>query len=321
MEPTLSTVYKPKLLTDFFLPESVLEVIRVLGELSALNVLIVADGGAGKTSLIEAIIRLHFRDVSSPEEEIMFITTLQDQGISYYRNEVRTFCRTPPSKKGTKKMLVIDNLDTVNDQSQQVFRNCIDKYSHNVQFVSTCSNVQKIIESLQSRVTIIRLPRVTTSQIRTFCEKVCLKEKMTMTDQATDFVATISHNSIRTMINYLEKFKLLNLSTIQLDDVKEACTNISLDALSEYTTLCLKGDLHGAIKILHEAVDDGFSVMDVLDGYFSYVKLTNDLCDDEKYKLVPILCKYMTVFHNIHEDEVELCFFTAEVIHSLENPV
>ena len=30
----------------------------------------------------------------------------------------------------------------------------------------------------------------------------------------------------------------------------------------------------------------------------------------QKYKIIAILCKYITVFHNIHEDEIELALFT-----------
>ena len=44
-----------------------------------------------------------------------------------------------------------------NEQCQQVFRNCIDKYSHNVNFISSCTNTQKVVESLQSRCTLIKI--------------------------------------------------------------------------------------------------------------------------------------------------------------------
>ena len=56
-----------------------------------------------------------------------------------------------------KKIVVLDDIDIINEQSQQVFRNCIDKFSHNVHFISSCSNTQKVIESLQSRFIIIKI--------------------------------------------------------------------------------------------------------------------------------------------------------------------
>ena len=58
---------------------------------------------------------------------------------------------------GKKKFIVLDDIDTINEQSQQVFRNCIDKYSHNVNFIASCCNTQKVVESIQSRITLIKL--------------------------------------------------------------------------------------------------------------------------------------------------------------------
>jgi septum formation topological specificity factor MinE len=33
-----------------------------------------------------------------------------------------------------------------------------------------------------------------------------------------------------------------------------------------------------------------------------------------KYEIIKVLCKYITVFHNIHEDEIELALFTNNII-------
>ena len=38
------------------------------------------------------------------------------------------------------------------------------------------------------------------------------------------------------------------------------------------------------------------------------------LTEEEKYKIIPYICKYITVFNNIHEDEIELANFTNNII-------
>ena len=90
-------------------------------------------------------------------DDILVINSLKEQGIQYYRTEVKTFCQTRCSIQGKKKIVILDDIDNINEQSQQVFRNCIDKYSNNVHFISSCSNIQKVIDSLQSRKIIIKL--------------------------------------------------------------------------------------------------------------------------------------------------------------------
>ena len=68
----------------------------------------------------------------------MFINNLKEQGIQYFRNEMKTFCQSHSSIHGKKKLVIIDDIDTINEQSQQVFRNYIDKYKHNIHFISVC---------------------------------------------------------------------------------------------------------------------------------------------------------------------------------------
>jgi hypothetical protein len=38
---------------------------------------------------------------------------------------------------------------------------------------------------------------------------------------------------------------------------------------------------------------------------------------NEKYTIIPIICKYITTFHNVHEDEIELALFTNNLIQML----
>jgi hypothetical protein len=111
----------------------------------------------------------------------------------------------------------------------------------------------------------------------------------------------------------LEKIKILD-SPIDLAVAKLLCTNISFHIFDEYT-IHLKGkNLQKAVKMLYALYDQGYSVMDILDNYFLFIKLTPLVDETNKYKITKVLCKYMTIFHNIHEDEIELALFTNNLI-------
>ena len=71
--------------------------------------------------------------------------------------------------------------------------------------------------------------------------------------------------------------------------------------------------------LIYEIYDKGYSVMDILDNYFIFVKNTNILNEEQKYKIIPFICKYISIFHNIHEDEIELSLFTNNLINKLNN--
>ena len=114
----------------------------------------------------------------------------------------------------------------------------------------------------------------------------------------------------------MEKFKLLN-EPITLELANKVCTNINFYTFEEYTNLVKKGLLNEAIKTIYDIFDKGYSVMDILDNYFLFVKNTDCLNESEKYEIIPFICKYITIFHNIHEDEIELALFTNNLVNIL----
>jgi len=311
--------YKPLKVENLNLRSGLKQLIETLIEIDDINIILIGDSGTGKTSLINFIIDNYYyncKDKINKNDNILRISSLKDQGISYYRNEVKTFCKTASSIRGKKKFLVLDDIDIINYQSQQVFRNFIDKYKHNVHFLSSCSNLQKIIDTLQSRTTLIQMDNISYNFLHGILTNICDKENIVIDDDSIDYIINISNNSIRVLINYLEKFKIFN-EDITLYKCKKLTTDIHIDLFDNYTNLCKNKNINEAIEILYKIYYTGFSVLDILDNYYNYIKKTDILTEDCKFKLIPLICKYITTFHYIHEDKIELVFFTNNIIKNI----
>lgn len=309
--------YQPIFLKDFEMDEEMLLLIRTMITMDMLNILFISDSGSGKTSLINTIIREYYgyNNINIMNDtNILSINSLKEQGIAYYRNEVKTFCQTACLIPGKKKILILDDLDMINEQSQQVFRNCIDKYSDNVHFISSCINTQKVIDSIQSRMTIVKIKTLDINNLIKIVKRICALENIQMTPETELFIISISNYSVRIIINYLEYLKLLNMP-ITIDIATSICTNISFKYFEEYTNYCkVEKDLPKATGMMYKLVDKGYSVMDILDNYFLFIKTTAILSEDEKYSIIKYICKYITIFYNIHDDEIELALFTNNII-------
>jgi DNA polymerase III delta prime subunit len=316
METPFLFKYKPLWLSEFELEDDLRILLSTLIEMNSLNILFIGDSGCGKTTLINAIIHEYYGNLDNcNSENILYINNLKEQGISYYRNDVKTFCQTASAISGKKKILVVDDIDFINEQSQQVFRNYIDKYSHNVHFIGSCINTQKVIDSLQSRLTIIKKRNLPENKLIKIIDKICKNENININNDVIDFIISISNKSIRIIVNYLEKFKLLDRE-ITIDLANNVCTNISFHEFDQFTHLCKnEQNLHGAIKLIYTFSDRGYSVMDILDNYFIYLKTTTLLSESEKYEIIPFICKYITIFNNVHEDDIELAHFTNNLVN------
>jgi DNA polymerase III delta prime subunit len=310
--------YQPLYFKDFGPQNEITDILKSLITIDDVNILLIGDMATGKTSLLNALIREYYIDIPFKDyaENILYINSLKEQGINYYRTDVKIFCQTCSNIKGKKKFVILDDIDLINEQSQQVFRNCIDKFSHNVNFISSCANTQKVIESIQSRLNIIKIKPLKKENIISIINNIQTTENIDIDDDAKDFIVNISNNTIKVVINYMEKFKLLGIK-ITLNLAIQLCSTISFLIFEEYTNFILSKQLLSAINLLYDIYEKGYSVMDILDNYFIFVKTTHILTEEYKYKIIPCICKYITVFHNIHEDEIELSLFTNDLIKLL----
>lgn len=310
--------YQPLYFNDFGENNEVVKMIKTLVSIDDINILLIGNIASGKTSLLNTLIREYYNGFSPKdyEENVLYINSLKEQGINYYRTDVKTFCQTCSNIKNKKKIVVLDDIDLINEQSQQVFRNCIDKYSHNVHFISSCSNIQKVIESLQSRLTILRLQPLKREDLKTVINKIKHAENIEIAEDAEEFIINISNNTVKVLINYMEKFLLLK-QPITFELANMLCSNISFIIFEEYTNYLINSEIKKAIGLIYDLVDKGYSVMDILDNYFMFIKTTNMLSEEQKYNIIPCICKYITIFHNIHEDEIELPLFTNNIMQIL----
>lgn len=315
MKTSFIKKYKPETLEDFCFDPDMMNLLKIVKDMNNINILFVGNSGNGKTTLINILLESYYGSITN--ENILYINNLKDQGISYYRTDVKTFCQTSCSIPKKKKIVVIDDIDMINDQSQQVFRNCIDKYGHNVQFLCSCVNTQKVIDSMQSRLNIIRLTPVVNEKLVKILETICTQENIQIDDESKRFIVSVSNNSIRTLINYLEKISLLKRKVIDIDVVKHICTNICFDNFEEYISICKNNNIDGAFNHIMNIYNMGFSVIDIYDNFFIFIKSSDATNETHKYDIIKILCKYITIFHNIHEHEIELLFFTKEVVDLL----
>jgi DNA polymerase III delta prime subunit len=98
--------YKPYFIDDFSIDDKLISVLKTLLEIDNLNVLFIGNSSSGKTSLLYALIREYYKlekTAPLPENNIMFINNLKEQGIQYFRNEMKTFCQSHSVIYGKKK--------------------------------------------------------------------------------------------------------------------------------------------------------------------------------------------------------------------------
>ena len=150
--------------------------------------------------------------------------------------------------------------------------------------------------------------------------KICSNENIQLTEEDKKKIIIISNYSIRNLYNCLEKCKIINKKITQ-GMLNEISTDIDYKIFENYTKLITDKNietqnlrLNKGIKILYTIYDSGYSIIDILDNYFSYIKNIDIIKDDDKYIIIKYICKYITIFYELHECKIELALFTNNLI-------
>jgi DNA polymerase III delta prime subunit len=318
-EEIFITKYKPYNLNKFGLDEKRIQLLRTLYEIEDINILLVGSPSSGKTTLLYAMIRDYYNIIQHnyiPETNVLFINQLKEQGIHYFRNEMKTFCQSKCSIHGKKKMIVIDDIDTLNEQSQQVFRNYIDKYKNNIHILSSCTNIHKVIESIQSRLHILQLDAPNYTQIENLMQRIIEENNIPIEADALEHIKNTIKKEDENIVQMIVKMEKMHIyhenQPIQLHEIDKMTSNIKKEDLANYIHHIINNNLKDAIQVLRNM--EGYSVIDILDHIYNHIKESEQLTEQQKYEIIPFLCKYITIFNKIHEDNIELAIFTNQLV-------
>lgn len=309
-----ATKYFPKTLQELPLERKFIDILEKCIKNKILQVLLVSDDDYIKMMTLQTIIKT----LGIPKADQMFISQIKDQGVTNIRYEIKQFSQSP-SPHG-KKILVIDDIHMFAENIQKLFVNIIDKWSKNIYVIVTCNNLYSVDECLVSRLYPLFIPSLQDDVILKQINNVCHQEEIQINDSLKEFVIKIAERNLQTIYHILQKCKLLQYDMqITHDLLKQTCSLIHHDEMREYFEMTKEGNIKKCYNYLLGITEKGHSVLDILNELYLFIKITELLSEEEKYKCCKIISTYIVHFITIHEEEMELLLFTEEIIDVLKN--
>ncbi len=281
-------------------------------EMKSFRFMIVGPAGCGKTTFAKVLARDYHGTIT--RDNVLIINSLEGQGTTYFRNDLKTFCQTACSIAARSKIVLVEDIDLMVETGQQTFMSSMDNYGSKVHFIATCTVSTKLIENMHSRFMFYKLPPFTPEFLTELFVSIAGNEKLAY-DAACVPVIVARNPSIRALINTVEKLLLIG-RFVDKALVDSTCTIIHNDVFELFTQHVLHKRLPEAMRTLNGIYRDGYSVMDILDCYFSFLKGTAIVTTEVKFNYIKVLCKYIAILNTLHEHPIELCFFVFDLIYT-----
>jgi DNA polymerase III delta prime subunit len=141
--------YRPRKITDCILPDDLKQTFQqFVNDGNIPNLLLSGTAGVGKTTVARAMLE-------QINADYIIINGSMKGNIDTLRNDIRNFAATV-SFTGGRKYVILDEADYLNTNSTQpALRNFMEEFSNNCGFILTCNFVNRIIEPLHSRCSVV----------------------------------------------------------------------------------------------------------------------------------------------------------------------
>lgn len=305
MNESFINKYKKENLDELYLNDNTKRLITDVVKNRNINLLFIGGSETGKTSLMNTL-----------NNEInggILINNLKEKGINTFRTDVKLYCQLTQKKK----TILIDDYDHITETCQHIIKTLMDKYN-NILFIASIKDIKKLIEPLKNKFFLIKLDNITNTFIKSNAIKLLKNENLKLNNSCINHIVEISNLSLNRMYNNIEKIKLLD-KKITLEICINIMTNINYNIFNNVIDTALKKETKKVYMLFNSLYIKGYAIIDIYEFFYKYIKNTKNIHDELRYKLIILLCEYISNCDSSNELDIQLLLFSKELVYILNS--
>lgn len=244
------------------------------------HIFITGSPGCGKTTLIRELLQLYAKQKGRPTahlwgeetvDECMLLGPDQDRGIQTIRGQISLFIRQKAIGKDIFRWIIIDDVDTFPQISQQALRRPMESYSHITRFIFIGLSEEDLIPAIRSRCIHISMNTIDTQFHRTdFLKYAGINCPEKFTDDMWNWIINTANNNISDLIRLLNLVKDMSATfneELTIKHVKILCSApFYLDFIPLLTAMTNR-DVVESIKSIVWIWKRGYAYEDILESF------------------------------------------------------
>jgi replication factor C subunit 2/4 len=299
MEKSISWVekYRPSKLDEICSQTSIIQSLKKAIEYKNIpHLIFFGPTGCGKTSTIRALGNDLFGKYYN--ERVIEFDASDERGINVIREKIKTYAKQTINNINNIppwKLIILDEADTMTNDSQFALRRIIEQYSKITRFCIICNYYNKIIDPIISRCSLFRFKPIQKEIIYNKLSIICKLENINYTEDIINSIIDKSRGDMRKSINMLQKCYYINNNNITDEMINDLSGLIYNDRLILLMTNVFNKDIKQVNNIINELYNDGYFISNQILLFHNYF-LKLDIANNKKSK---ILCKLCEIDQNL----------------------
>lgn len=232
--------------------------------------------GIGKSLAI----RNFLDELGIENENVLDVNITEDiRKITIIENKIYNFIE----RKLDKKVIIIDDCDVLNIQTQFLIKSIMDKSRRNLLIITICNRLENLTETLQTRVKILKFTKIKDESIYNYLKMICDKEDIKLTKEVLNTIVMCSLGDLRKAINCLQTICVVynKYKKITMENVFEV---LDIPQPNLIEDIILDDSYKSRINKMDKIFKMGYSSTDIIGSFFNVVKdMKIDMNDKIRY--------------------------------------
>ncbi|MEK7576332.1 MAG: DNA polymerase III subunit gamma/tau [Patescibacteria group bacterium] len=202
--------------------------------------------------------------------DVTEIDAASNRGIDEIRNLKEMIRLAPTSFK--YRVFIIDEAHMLTREAFNALLKTLEEPPDYAIFILATTEADKIPVTVSSRTQQFYFKRVSLQEIVGKLSHIAKKEKIKISQEALDLIASSAEGSFRDAESLLDQLITFNGGEIKLDDVEKTIGKIGFDKLSLFAGYLLQNNVREALNYLSEINDGGYNIIQFTKDLIQYLR-------------------------------------------------
>jgi len=183
-----------------------------------------------------------------------------------------------PPVIGKYKVFIIDEVHMLSTGAFNALLKTLEEPPPHVIFIFATTEVNKVPQTILSRVQRFDFKRLTMEQIRSRLRYICEQEHINASDEALDIFAEKADGSMRDGLTYFDQAYAFTGSDMTAESVRSILGIPPVELFFSLIQAIENHDLKGCFKMVDDAVKIGIEFAPLLDGFGKFLRRLYEAC-------------------------------------------